>query len=135
MSTILVVDDDPGIAGFLRIGLEAKGWHVVVRKSGIGIVDIVLGKTGVPKPDVLMLDHRLPGKTGVEIVEELAMEKDETPILLFSNDTTLGTLLAKLVHPRVRYAQKGKFTDLVQELEDMCAEYNVPMPTKSEETE
>ncbi len=63
MSRILVVEDDPDIAGLIRHYLLKAHHHVDVCVSGHDAMATVLART----PDVLILDLMLPGQSGIEI--------------------------------------------------------------------
>ena len=77
---ILVVEDDPKAARFLKQGLEEEG-HVV---------DVAIdGQEGsqyghVNLYDLIVLDLQLPRKDGLELSRELRREGVETPILMLT---------------------------------------------------
>ncbi len=80
MQTILVIDDDENLRDTVSVMLEQEGFHV------IGDGD---GKTGHEKalalrPDLLVVDLRLPGMSGVDICKQLRAAHIQTPILVLS---------------------------------------------------
>lgn len=80
MKKILVVDDDKDIAEVVKMILISHGFDVLTHNTGFNVPDIVKEY----KPDLILLDIRLPGKLGTEICKELKEVSKYPPILLFS---------------------------------------------------
>jgi two-component system, OmpR family, response regulator MprA len=64
---ILVVEDEPSIAGFVRRGLHFEGYDVDVVPDGPG----ALRRLRESPPDLLVLDVMVPGVDGFEIARRL----------------------------------------------------------------
>lgn len=64
---ILVVDDEPAFCEVLRDFLKSKGYNVVVANSG----DEALSTYLEERPDVVLMDVRMPGKDGLTTLKEL----------------------------------------------------------------
>ncbi|WP_080056212.1 response regulator transcription factor [Spirosoma aerolatum] len=81
---ILIVEDEASIAGFLRKGLEANGFHVQIASDGL------MGqKMALDYPyDLIIADVNLPRQNGRDMVEILRRQQVDTPILMLS---ALGT--------------------------------------------
>ena len=82
---ILVVEDEPGIAGFVRRGLHFEGYEVEVVMDGPGALRALRDRP----PDLLILDVMVPGVDGLEIARRLrAAEAAEglqaTPVLMLT---------------------------------------------------
>jgi DNA-binding response OmpR family regulator len=76
---ILVVEDDESIVEFLKFGLEREGFCVDFARDGI----FALRSVERIKPDLIILDMMLPGKSGYEIIKSLqANEYRDIPILV-----------------------------------------------------
>ena len=82
---VLVVEDDPKAARFLKQGLEEEGHTVDVAADGV-----TGSQMGHLNPyDLIVLDIQLPLKDGLEVARELRREGVETPILMLTGrDTT-----------------------------------------------
>jgi two-component system KDP operon response regulator KdpE len=76
---VLVVDDEAQIRRFLRISLEAVGYHVY--EAGIGKEGILIAAK--VRPDLLILDLGLPDMDGIEVVKALR-EWTQIPIIILS---------------------------------------------------
>lgn len=70
-TTILVVEDDPAVAGMLEMTLAVEGYETEVLARGDEVVARLDGAT----PDLVVLDVMLPGNDGFEVLERLR----ETP--------------------------------------------------------
>lgn len=77
---ILVVEDEPSLIFTLRDTLESEGYDVVVSEEGTQAVDMVKEH----KPDLMLLDIMLPGKSGYDIMEELRKEKYTFPVIMLT---------------------------------------------------
>lgn len=82
---ILVVEDEPGIAGFVRRGLLFEGFTVDVVSDGRS----ALAALRDAPPDLVVLDIMLPGVDGIEITRrvraaEAAEGRPPVPILMLT---------------------------------------------------
>src|SRR5438445_5375784 len=75
---ILILEDDPGQARLAQRTLERAGYAVEV--AGDGDTGIALSATGVY--DVLMVDHQMPGKGGLEVLRTLALRGALPPTIM-----------------------------------------------------
>jgi len=79
MPTVLVVEDEPGIADFIRRGLSYKGYSVKVAHSGEEALELAQERL----PDLVILDLMLPGMDGVEVCRRLRAA-DAVPIVMLT---------------------------------------------------
>ena len=87
---ILVVEDEEGIAAFLKQGLEEEAFVVDVADEGKK--GLALALSG--EYDLLLLDWMLPGMSGIEICSEFRKANQKTPIIfLTAKDTLEETIL------------------------------------------
>lgn len=73
--TILVVEDEPGIAEILLEYLNKSGFIGKHKDTGEGVVDLVRSDA----PDLILLDVMLPVMDGLEICKEIR-KFSEVPI-------------------------------------------------------
>jgi DNA-binding response OmpR family regulator len=64
---VLLVEDEPNIAEAMRFILTRDGWRV----SHVADGSLVLDQLRLDPPDLLILDHMLPGLSGLEILAAL----------------------------------------------------------------
>jgi DNA-binding response OmpR family regulator len=77
---VLIIDDDKTFCGFLAEILEPKGFRVTWTTDGLAGYDMA-----VHHPyDLLIIDVKMPGVLGTELVESLKKEKPEVKIILIS---------------------------------------------------
>lgn len=74
MSKILVVDDEVRACEFLKKILEIHGHDVITSNNG----NDALNKARKEDPDVMLLDVRMPGMDGIEVLKQL---KEVVPLL------------------------------------------------------
>lgn len=77
---ILFVEDDAHLGESIQGALSAEGHAVDLLTDGIGVSSAV--KSG--DYCLLLLDQRLPGKTGIEIIRELRSIDIQIPILMLT---------------------------------------------------
>ncbi|MBZ5583820.1 MAG: response regulator transcription factor [Acidobacteriia bacterium] len=80
MQSILVIDDDDSLRDTVALMLENEGYRAVTAAEG---------RTGFEqaltlRPDLVMVDLRLPGMSGVEICKQLRASNVSTPIIVLS---------------------------------------------------
>ena len=77
---ILVADDEPNIRLLYQSELEAEGFEVVLAQDG----KEALAKVESEKPDLVVLDIRMPGIDGVEALGQIIDKNRTMPVILNS---------------------------------------------------
>lgn len=86
---ILIVEDEIGIANFLKQGLEEEGYGVLVANDGKTGLELALSQ----KVNVILLDWILPQITGIEVCKSIRKTDTKTPIIfLTAKDTVQETI-------------------------------------------
>ena len=80
MASVLIVDDERSMRDFLKILLEKEGHEVTTANSGASALE-VLDKQSV---DVIVSDIRMPGMTGIELLETVKEQLPELPMILIT---------------------------------------------------
>jgi DNA-binding response OmpR family regulator len=80
MSNILVIDDDESLRDTIGIMLEQEGFSPLLVSDGKSGFERALAV----KPDLLIVDLRLPGMSGIEICKQLRAANFKTPIIVLS---------------------------------------------------
>jgi len=79
MRTILVVEDEPQIAGIVRDYLEHAGFAVLTAGDGAAALALVRAR----RPDALVLDLGLPRVDGLDVIRAIRRDS-RVPILILS---------------------------------------------------
>jgi DNA-binding response OmpR family regulator len=77
---ILIAEDEPSLVFTLRDTLESEGYDVHVVEDGLLAMDRVLEV----KPDLLILDLMLPGRSGFDICKDIRDRKLTFPIIMLT---------------------------------------------------
>jgi two-component system, OmpR family, response regulator len=83
---ILVVEDEAGIADFLRRGLEAEGFGVSVCEDGAEGARRALD----PDVDLVVLDRMLPGMDGIEVLGAIRASRPALPVIFLTAKTEVA---------------------------------------------
>jgi FixJ family two-component response regulator len=80
--TVVVIDDDYSVRRSLARLLAAAGYEAIMCSSA----EEFLTMPSVPRPACLVTDVRMPGMTGLDLLEVLRARRPSLPIILFSGD-------------------------------------------------
>lgn len=86
---ILIIEDEPRVASFIREGLEEKDYETFVAYDGITGEKAALEEAF----DLIVLDLILPGKGGIEVCRSVKAARPDIPVLML---TALSTTLDKV---------------------------------------
>lgn len=81
---LLLVEDDPDIAGLLAANLREEGYNVDLAADGVAALAAIAGK----HYDLLLLDVMLPGVDGLEICRRVRAGAVYTPIIIVSSKSS-----------------------------------------------
>ncbi len=82
---LLIIEDEPGIAGFLKEGLEEEYFAVDTAFDGKTGLDLALTNDY----DLLIVDWMIPGINGIELCREVRKAGSQVPILFLTAKDTL----------------------------------------------
>ena len=91
---ILVVDDDPEIVTLLSTRLAKRGYKVSTASDGHVALELAKSE----KPDVMLLDVMMPGKSGWEVARALKQDP-ETQSIKIVMVTAIGEKTNSLTSP------------------------------------
>ena len=83
---LLLVEDDTALHTTLLRALTRLGWEVEVCADGRA----ALGRWRTSQPDVVLLDLTLPGRDGLQILEQARQDGLTTPVLILTARGTVG---------------------------------------------
>jgi two-component system response regulator MprA len=84
MTTVLIVDDDQKVLSMLRRTLTYDGYTVVTANDGRSALQVAQEQ----RPDLVVLDWRMPGLDGIEVAQRLKAA-DGMPILMLTARDTI----------------------------------------------
>ncbi|WP_299678172.1 response regulator [uncultured Roseobacter sp.] len=79
---VLLVEDEMNIVEAIRFLLSREGWEVDTHSDGASALDVIRDR----RPDLVVLDVMLPGRSGFDILEELRGNDDtaDLPVLMLT---------------------------------------------------
>jgi DNA-binding response OmpR family regulator len=92
MSQILIAEDESRIASFIAKGLRANGFVPTIVSDAEEIFDLVIGNHF----DLLILDLGLPGKDGLEVLQEIRGQGANIAIIILTARDDINDKLAGL---------------------------------------
>ena len=78
--SVLVIDDDPDVRGFIVTSLEEQGYRVREASDGREGLAAIERET----PDLVVLDFIMPGLSGADVAKKIRAKRPEQPILFVS---------------------------------------------------
>ena len=88
--TILIVDDEQSIRDSLAGLLADEGYATQCAADGEEGLKALRGGQGAD-PDLVLLDIAMPGRDGVDILEEMRRTRPELPVVMMSGHATIET--------------------------------------------
>ena len=84
MAKILVIDDEQSIRDLLDTLLRRKGYDVVLAESGQKGLEIFRRE----RPDVLVLDLKMPGMDGLTVLQQVHSLNPTQPVIMLTGAGT-----------------------------------------------
>ena len=72
---ILVIDDEPVLRNSLEVALSSLGYEVLMARTGEEGLELFRREN----PDLVLLDHWLPGMNGDEVLRRIREENVDVP--------------------------------------------------------
>src|SRR3981081_4798553 len=99
---IFVVDDDPAIREILSMVLSAGGYQVICFADGAALLAVARTRT----PSCVLLDVHIPGKSGLDILEELRGEDYPAPIFMISGQGDIAMAVTAIKNGALDFIEK-----------------------------
>ena len=103
---LLVVDDEPANCRLVKAIFEAQGFDVIAAPDG----QSALARVGADRPHVMLLDLRMPGMDGLQVLESVKTAIPDLPVIMVTASHDLKTA--------VRATQLGAFDYLTKPVDD-----------------
>jgi DNA-binding NtrC family response regulator len=118
---VLVIDDELGILDSLRILLKNSGFEVDTAQGGKAGLQAVESSAF----DIVLTDIRMPGVTGIEILEAVRDRDSEIPVILMTAQASLQSAIAAVNQGAYHYIQKPFANDELVAICRRAAEYRM----------
>ncbi|AEV30140.1 response regulator containing a CheY-like receiver domain and an HD-GYP domain [Sphaerochaeta pleomorpha str. Grapes] len=86
---IVTTDDDPAIRKILQILLKKEGYQVTLCTNGNELLDLL--KTESESIDLILLDIKMPGPSGFEVLESIRHRYPSIPVVMLTAFSDLDT--------------------------------------------
>ncbi len=87
MSTVLVVDDKEMLRDSVGVTLQRAGFTVIAAADGKSALECVARR----RPDAVVTDLKMPGLSGLELIEAIRQIDDDLPVVLMTAFGTVDT--------------------------------------------
>ncbi len=117
MATILLIDDDADLSRFLLLSLEQQGHRVACLERAERGPEIL----GQQAFDLVLLDNKMPGMSGIEFLAALQRRGLGVPVILMTGHATTDTAIQAM--------NLGAFDYVIKPLElDQLVDELGPLP-------
>ncbi len=100
---IFIIDDDELITSSLSKLLKNEGYRVQVEKEAF---DRISPQVEFLTPDLVLLDIKLPGRSGIDILQELKARNVQTPVIMLTSDDSAESAVKCMKIGAVDYLTK-----------------------------
>ncbi len=107
MYNILAIDDDQQFLDSIVNLLQYKQYHVDTLTNPT----LALSKVSQTEYDCILLDVKMPGVDGLDLLEEFTRQKPEIPVIMISGQSTLSIAVNSIKKGAYDFLEKGADTD------------------------
>lgn len=117
--SVLVVEDDAMVRGWIELALGGLDFRIVaIAHTAAEATELVTRR----RPDLMLIDYRLPDRVGTELVRDLRREGVATPaVLMTANAETGFNEAARDAGAQGSVLKTGKIDELVEALRRVAA--------------
>ncbi len=107
---ILLVDDDDVFRERLAVSFRRRG-YTVMTASGVGVaLELIVDQ----EPDAAVVDLKMPGEHGLELVQELKVRFPELPVIVLTGYGSIATATEAIRLGAVDYLTKPADADQIE---------------------
>ena len=100
--TVFIVDDDPAMRRSLQLLVESIGLSAELYESG----EVFLEQLKSDRPGCVIMDVRMPGKSGMDLQDELAKSDESIQIIFISAHGTVPMALRTIKAGALHFFEK-----------------------------
>lgn len=126
-TSLLLVDDDRSFCTVLEAALEARGFSVRVAHS----VSQALELSALNAPEYAIVDLKMPGPSGLDLVKQLKRLDENTHIVVLTGYASIATAVEAIKLGATHYLSKpADVDDIVAALHRDAGDTNAPVEAK-----
>lgn len=119
--SIHIVDDDPAVRDALSVLFEMEGYKVETFSNG----EDFLSRLRDSVPSVILLDVHMPGRSGLEVMEELSARHVAAPVMIISGQGDIPMAVAAIKQGAHDFIEKPfDGTEVVERIEKILEAVN-----------
>ncbi|MEZ5357736.1 MAG: response regulator [Candidatus Zixiibacteriota bacterium] len=118
---LLIVDDEADFRRAISQGLSRRGFEVLEAEDGAAGLNVI----AVEHPDIVLLDQKMPGMSGIDTLKELRKTNDDIPVIILTGHGDYNTALAGIRLDIVDFIQKPVDVDQLSERIHRLLERNI----------
>lgn len=108
--SILLVEDDPAVVSALKFSLELEGFEVIAYADGEALLD----SRPWPQTGCLVLDYKLPGMNGLDLLDRLREADVTLPAILITTNPR-NVVRARAASAGAQIIEKPLLTDALRD--------------------
>ena len=114
--SVAIVDDEPDLQKLYKLAIASRGYRIAyVASDGTDAVD--KQQSAPNKPCIIVMDHRMPTKNGVETTREILSKYPNTRVIFVSADEAVEK--DALMAGATRFLKKPiSLRDLLKNIDD-----------------
>lgn len=112
--SIVAIDDEPDFIDTIKEYFELRGYEIEVASKAVRGIELINDK----KPDIVVLDLKMPGISGEEVLGLLKTKQPKAKVIFVSAFDDAGKTKARMLNAGA-FAYLDKPLHSLKELEDM----------------
>ena len=125
---VLIVDDEQPIRETLEMVMLGKGYEVVTAGDGLSAIHAFDRE----QPDLVILDIRLPGMNGIQVLQQLKKKQKDAPVIIMTAYHDMETTIQAMKKGAYEYIRKPIDADELEIVVDKVA-HNLDLTNRLEE--
>jgi DNA-binding NarL/FixJ family response regulator len=125
---LLICDDHPPIRAAVTYIAKELNQDIEILEAGDGAEALALLRQ-YPDIELMLLDLRMPGMSGFDLLSELKLEFPSLPVVVLSSDETRAAVIDALERGATGYICKSSPTDLLAKFLEHALNGNIALPT------